>query len=961
MNSLHLISHTHWDREWYLTFQQFRFKLVSLIDHLLELFANNLEFKHFMLDGQTIILDDYLQIRPDKESKLRRLVEEGRLIIGPWHVLPDEFLVSPESLLRNLLQGDRTCKHFKGKMQIGYIPDPFGHIGQMPQILKGFGIDAASVQRGLSDEPCEFWWEAPDGSRVLMLNLRDGYGNAASLATHNPSQFASQIQGLFSSLRLHSVCSNFLLMQGTDHMQPQPATNLAIEYANNLLADAKLIHSTLPKALQSIKTELTANKTNLPVITGELRSSKRHHLLPGVLSTRMWIKQMNHSCETLLEKWAEPFSTIAGLLIKAQSNSPYTTEGMIPFADAEYLRYIWRLLMENHPHDSICGCSIDQVHDEMRPRFDQVGQLGELLTIKSLEDIAKKINTLPPFSHQDGLLAAIAVFNSTQDSVTGTAKVNLQVPEGSFQILDSSRESIVYAHINTSRRQLASMRVDKAGFLSLLSGIEGGKVSGLPVTGLTLHQVELNRSGSALYIKANFSEFGDPDPHMLGEAASHIGEQLADSSLVDFFIDAGVSSCEIKFLAKEVPPMGYKTYHIVKGTPSENHTSYMSTLDTPSGKSIKNEFFEVRVSPENGLLTLKDTRNQLIFSDLNAFWDGGDCGDEYNHCPPQGDVLIQPRLTHLNYSHHALGESVKINLEMDIPSQLSPDRKTRSSEATPIRITSDVTLLRGVPRLDIHTSIENSASDHRLRVHFPTTMHVEHAYYDGHFETVRRPLLLPDFDKSWSEMPRPEVPQRNFTAIMDDRRGLLIANLGLREVEVFQNIKGCTEIAITLLRCVGWLSRDDFSTRRGHAGPELATPGAQMKGVWEFDYSLVPFSPGGLNGACHQAAVFNASLRAITTGLHSGDLSDTHSFLRIMPPEFALSAIKPAEYGNAWILRGYNRTPNPISVRLVILMPFMQVFLANLLEEPLMELSISRGNTLSLDVNPHEIITLRFV
>jgi mannosylglycerate hydrolase len=165
MRTLHLVSHTHWDREWYLTFQQFRLKLVQILDSLLDLLESDPDYKHFMLDGQTIVLEDYLEMRPERVSQIRQHVKSGRLLIGPWYVLPDEFLVSPEAILRNLLEGRRTARDYGGGMPVGYIPDPFGHIGQMPQILCGFGLDSACLQRGLADEPLECWWQAPDGSR----------------------------------------------------------------------------------------------------------------------------------------------------------------------------------------------------------------------------------------------------------------------------------------------------------------------------------------------------------------------------------------------------------------------------------------------------------------------------------------------------------------------------------------------------------------------------------------------------------------------------------------------------------------------------------------------------------------------------------------------------------------------------------------------------------------------------
>ena len=193
MRNIHVVSHTHWDREWYLSFQSFRLKLVHLVDELLDLLEKDPHFKFFMLDGQTIALDDYLAMRPKKEALLRKHIRNGRILIGPWHILPDMYLVGPELHIRNLLQGDRTARRFGSKMMVGYIPDPFGHPGQLPQILRGFGIETACLWRGLDEEPTEFWWEAPDGSRVLMAYLRDGYGNGASLPAGNPPAFTEAL------------------------------------------------------------------------------------------------------------------------------------------------------------------------------------------------------------------------------------------------------------------------------------------------------------------------------------------------------------------------------------------------------------------------------------------------------------------------------------------------------------------------------------------------------------------------------------------------------------------------------------------------------------------------------------------------------------------------------------------------------------------------------------------------
>ena len=166
MIDVHLISHTHWDREWYLTREQFRLRLIDLVDRVLEMLRADSGYAYFHLDGQTIVLEDYLELHPENADEIRGLIRSGRLLVGPWYVMPDEFLVSGESLVRNLALGHRIARAFGGSMPVGYLPDLFGHVGQMPQILRQFGLDNAILWRGFGGPPAEYWWESPDGSRV---------------------------------------------------------------------------------------------------------------------------------------------------------------------------------------------------------------------------------------------------------------------------------------------------------------------------------------------------------------------------------------------------------------------------------------------------------------------------------------------------------------------------------------------------------------------------------------------------------------------------------------------------------------------------------------------------------------------------------------------------------------------------------------------------------------------------
>ncbi|MCZ6674009.1 MAG: alpha-mannosidase, partial [Verrucomicrobia bacterium] len=196
----HFVSHSHWDREWYKTFETFRLDLVDMINSLLDIFANNPDYKHFTLDGQTIILEDYAEIMPERTNELKRLIREGKISIGPWYILPDEFLVSGESTIRNLHFGRKAGEPYGTVMQIGYIPDSFGHLAMMPAILRGFDIDTAIVYRGFGGEPgqekSEYRWRSPDGSEVLMIHLPpNGYGDAY-IGSKNPEAYRKKAEEL---------------------------------------------------------------------------------------------------------------------------------------------------------------------------------------------------------------------------------------------------------------------------------------------------------------------------------------------------------------------------------------------------------------------------------------------------------------------------------------------------------------------------------------------------------------------------------------------------------------------------------------------------------------------------------------------------------------------------------------------------------------------------------------------
>ena len=285
-NPVQLVPHTHWDREWYLPFQSFRLKLVGLVDRVLDLLEAEPDFV-FTLDGQLATIDDYLEVRPENEERIRRLVEGGRMAIGPWQTLVDEFLVSGEAIVRNLERGLQHGDELGGVMPVGYLPDMFGHVAQMPQILRLAGIEHAVVWRGVPAvvDKHAFAWEAPDGSSVRAEYLPEGYSNAAYLLTV-PGGLPKAVEALRETMEPFFEGDPILAMYGTDHQEPLPELVDVVERANAESDHVQIRIATLGQVLGTVPGTVPGG----PSWTGEMRSGARANVLMNVTSARIDIK-----------------------------------------------------------------------------------------------------------------------------------------------------------------------------------------------------------------------------------------------------------------------------------------------------------------------------------------------------------------------------------------------------------------------------------------------------------------------------------------------------------------------------------------------------------------------------------------------------------------------------------------------------------------------------------------------
>lgn len=352
-----VIHHTHWDREWYRSFEDFRYRLLQATKHVVAMLDEG-RLPAFLFDGQTIVLDDVAQVAPEAlTQRLTALIAAGNIEVGPWYVMPDEFLVGGESILRNLRIGIAHARRHGADPKVLYLPDTFGHASQMPQIARGLGLRYAVVARGVNQVRANLWWRAPDGSQVFTHALPTWEGYFNPLFTQD--DYVAATQRYYETAGAAAVAGEAVLLPaGADHTVPPqdwPTRRAALRRV------VPLRETTLATAMQELERSAAAaaqrdDVPQAPMLAGELRDNGRSYVLAGIASARVDIKHANQAAEELLQAVLEPLT----LFCKPHTWAP------------EHIDHLWRLLITNHPHDSIGGCSIDQVHRENLTRYDAV-------------------------------------------------------------------------------------------------------------------------------------------------------------------------------------------------------------------------------------------------------------------------------------------------------------------------------------------------------------------------------------------------------------------------------------------------------------------------------------------------------------------------------------------------------------------------------------------------------------
>ena len=926
----HVVPHTHWDREWRYPIWKNRMALVGFLDQLLDVLEGDPAYRCFVLDGQSVAIEDYLDVRPENEARVAEQVRSGRLAIGPWYTLPDLYPVDGECLVRNLLKGVRLCARYGGHLGVGYNSFGWGQTAQLPQIYRSFGLDFLIVGKHVSKRrapKCEFIWEGPDGSRLLATRLGE-YARAnlyfhaylpirfgvdyvrgdykyswpnSGRVIHNASpdrchedyfkldggdevhadRAGPGFQAAWDAMGATAAPDCRLLMAGSDFTDCQPLLTRMLRDANAQFDDIEFVHSTLEQYVEELRERI--DEDALPVVRGELRDGPASACSGNALATRAYLKILNKTAQNALLRRAEPVASALAML-----GAEYP---------ARMLETAWKYLLQSHAHDSINGVTQDKTAEDTAHRLRQGLEIAEVVHEKSIADLAGRID-LSSYGQEDILLLAVNPLARPVDAVLKLC-------------VDTPREQAVW-----------NFALEDAG----------GKTFDVQPVSREERTCPVNDMAARPW------PF-DHDRHIV-------------------YADLG-----------RLPAGGYKVFKVRPTATFDRRTEWWPQPRTspggeisPSPQTLENEHLRVTVKAD-GTFDLLDKARGRTYAGLHRFEDAGDVGDYWVYYPPYQDQVHTSTggpARVWREENGPLAATLGIEITMTLPAHgHRPERgvkgqSRRSDETTKLRITSRLTLRRGARRLEVRTVVDNTVEDHRLRVLFPTDLQASHSDASGHFVTDRRPIepaREPD-GAFWPDMQT--HPQQHFVDISDGEAGLAVLNRCFTEYEVLRD--GRATIAMTLFRSV----RNRICTEFLSTGAFPMQTGGQCLRTMQFDYALFPHAgdwAGG--GVWAEADELNAEPTVYQTSAHeAGELPQAHSLFAVEPRGLVLSAFKKAEDRDSFVLRAFNPGPGAASGAVRLAVPVASAWRLNLNEERIEPLPVAPDGAVRLDLPACGIVTV---
>lgn len=913
---MHVISNTHWDREHRHSFPVTQFMLTELMDELIEIMENDENYKFFTLDGQSIMIDDYLEVKPYMKERLEKLIRDGRILIGPWYSLVDCYSVNPESIVRNLLTGKKKCESISKQMKVGYSIFSFGQIAQLPQIYSGFGIDNILFYKGANEKvfpKSEFVWVAPDGTKALANRLgkfkrwnfsfcftmpviyggtptergwdskftddyrlchmidedkKHLYANEVNpdrrIRTEEIPEAVDKLIDDTSSSNSDNIRIGF---DGTDFIPPTKEVPEALEIANSMQDKVNFVHSNPELYFEDFRNEVDIDK--LQQYSGELRLGPVDHLHSETMGSNIELKIADFRAENKLINCVEPLNVFAVLV-----GEQY---------EKDKIEHIWKNLFKTHAHDSIHGSGDPHIKIDNLNRLEQINEMEDYVIKSAAEKICSNISTDGFADNETG----IVVFNTCEydkdDVLTLEVDLPLECLPEDFAIFDGEEEVEIYYN----------------GFS--------------PVT-----MAMINRSNRPKSVRC-----------MRSRVVAYI---------------------------KNIPAMGYKLLKVrwTNGDPKKNPAPFAPGIFpyNPIGKDanvLDNGLLRVTANSD-GTIDVYDYEAEREYKGMHHFTDEACSGDFWVHRVPPINQLYSSKVSVSSISikdNSALKAVLEIVYQMNIPNGLSNGGTKRSLDTKPMYITTEITLHKGSKRLEFVTEIENNSSNHMLTLKIPTGIKAKDVLCDSAFEQRRRETdnISDNKGRRGNELLRFAI--NSFADLSDDKGGVSLITQGNKELYV-DNIDGC-EYNLTMLRSVSGkfpVHDDCFLT--------FENENADCKGIFTAKYALYFHNKNEIVSKEAKKYITSTSVMQMGHG-QGGKLPKQISFVK---SDFEISCIKLSESGDGVIIRIFN----PCSEKKIgnlYLHGSKKAFLCTLAEEKLEEIEM-KNNEMNIELEPFKIATVFF-
>jgi mannosylglycerate hydrolase len=862
IKQIKVVCNSHWDREFRRSFEKTRHRLLTILDTTLDTLEKDSRYHSFTMDSHSIMLDDYLEIRPERRSQVEKLIQRGRLIISPWYTLPEQFSIGQEPLVRNLLWGRMIMEKYGAPQgSVAYIPASWGLTGQLPQILRDFGLTKMMSNCGIShyESDAEFIWMGSDGScvlcsrvaiyarnnwnyqscRPLVANGRvfekdhqwgerdevpvrsaDGVSREDLAFDLKPPEVNCDKSRLWESVEKmveregpHYTTEIFLAMHGHDISAAHPLDAQMIREAAELFKGKYSIEQT---DLESYWSEMVQHLdiAALLILTGERRACLRQDLgtflFPGIISARTYLKQQDFQATVRLVHGAEPLASLASWLGDTYPKL--------------YLDRGWTYLLANHTHDADGGCAPDAVCLDMEYRYRKVADVADIVTEDAMAYVAQNLSP----QGQSSETVQWVVFNALPFERDAVLIVDLEIPRNagaSFFLLESAGDQ-------------------RAPLQPILQG--------------------------------QSSSFEDD-----------IGD--VPTTLETHHIKAYA-------LVHKLPPLGYRAYRVV---PSKEKLRPTATLvSEPS--SMENDYLKVNVN-SNGTVDLLVKATGKIYAQLNYLSDQGESGNAWEHVSPQYDRKYNSLGERASIAVVESGPLVSvISAEFDffVPTDCG-DGRGRSGQLVPLPVRVEYRLECHAAELKVVLTLNNRAKDHWLRANFPSGLNVAESWADSHFDVLSRPIVIPDSTGCGGKSGGTH-PLRTFVALQDGHEVIAVMPLGLFEYEVFDDES--RTLALTLVRsCRIKLAAN------AEEQTDLPDPGVQGPGPHRFEYAIYA-GPGNWQqaGLSNRAVRLHTPVRALQTARGKGDLPLEAGLFSVGNLNLQITCVKQAEDGNGLLVRLFN-------------------------------------------------------